>query len=82
MDYQKGNLMTKSIADQLLDELKKVKANDDFFIPYVMACLEDTEDQETMLDFLLHGEEMGHEVSDETVSMLATYLDQERNGIE
>lgn len=72
----------KTITEELKDELSKIKANDNLFIPYVMACLESIEDQEVVLDFIRNGESAGEEVSDATVSMLATYLDQERNGID
>lgn len=70
------------ITKELLSALGEIKAYDDLFIPSIMACLETPEDQEVMLDFLKHGRDHGHEVSDETVTMLAIYLNQERNGIE
>ena len=74
--------MQNPITQDLINALKKIEAYDDMFIPGVMACVENVEDQEVILDFLKHGSEQGYEVTDETVTMLAIYLDQERNGIE
>ena len=80
--FQKGiKTMSNKITQELLTELKKVDAYDDLFIPGVMACVESIEDQKVILDFLKHGSEQGYEVSDETITMLAIYLDQDRNEI-
>ena len=72
----------KTITEELITELKMIDAYDDLFIPGVMACMNSIEDQEEVLDFLRYGKKLGYEVTDETVTMLALYLDQKSNSLD
>ena len=72
----------KTITEELITELKMIDAYDDLFIPGVMVCMNSIEDQEEVLDFLRQGKKLGYEVTDETVTMLAIYLDQKSSSLD
>lgn len=61
------------ITLELLDELKKIK-KDQNFIMHVFSCATAIEDQEEILDFIKHGDDVDYE----TVSVLAMHLADER----
>lgn len=62
------------LALTLVNKLKEIYDNDSFILE-VFTYADNPEDQQTILDFI----EAGENVTDETISVLAMYLDDARN---